>query len=296
VSGTVVIGATGTLGRSTVAEAARRGHSVVGMARSGADLAVDVADADALIAALDTAEPDLVVNCAAIVDLAGCERDPGHAYVVNARAPGVLAEWSRAHDAALVQISTDHFFTGDGRAPHAEDAPVRLLNEYARTKYAGEVLAVTAPRALVVRTNLTGLRGVEGRPTFIEWVIGALQAGEHVKLFDDYFTSTLDADAVAVAVLDLVAGGATGLLNVASSQAASKEEFVLAVAARLGLPVPDYEVASVRALPTPRAESAALDVSRAEALLGRRLPDLTETVDSLVSAYAASPWRDTTPA
>ena len=42
----------------------------------------------------------------------------------------------------LYKISTDHFFTGDRDAKHRESDKVSLVNEYARTKYLGEILAM----------------------------------------------------------------------------------------------------------------------------------------------------------
>ncbi len=63
-----------------------------------------------------------------------------------------------------MQISTDHYFCGQGDLKHDESAPVTLLNEYARTKYAGEAFALTNPEACVIRTNVVGFRGWEVRP------------------------------------------------------------------------------------------------------------------------------------
>jgi dTDP-4-dehydrorhamnose reductase len=280
----LVVGATGMVGQAVMAAAAARGYDTVGAARSGADETVDVASEDAVRALVEGRRPSLVVNCAAIVDHAACEDDPGRAYVVNARAAGLLGAAARAVDARFVHISTDQYWTGDGDGVHDERAPVRLLNEYARSKYAGEAFALTDPQALVVRTNVTGLRGDEGRPTFFEWVVSALRAGEPMTLFDDFYTSTVDARTLAEAVLDL-AGEVSGLLNVASSEVSNKKRFIETVADRMSVPMPPNETASVRNLKPPRGESLGLDVARAESLLGRPLPDLGATVDALVSAH-----------
>jgi dTDP-4-dehydrorhamnose reductase len=262
---------------------AERGDVAVAAARSGADLALDVADLTAVAAAVDEVAPDLIVNCAAIVSIDGCERDPGTAYRVNARAVAALADAALASGARLVQVSTDHYWAGDGRAKHDERARVRLLNEYARSKYAGEAFALAHPDALVVRTNVTGFRGVDGRPTFIEWAIRAIEQDEPMQLFDDFYTSTIDAPALAGAILDLAAAERAGLVNVASSQVASKQEFVEALARRLGRGDREFDTASVRSIDPPRPDSLGLDVSAAERALGRSLPDLDAAVDALVT-------------
>lgn len=280
----LVLGATGMVGQAVVRAARARDVDVVGVARSGGDLKADLLVDDELRRVVSDVRAPLVINCAALVNHTQAEEDPALAYALNARLVGVLAEAAR--DARIVHVSTDQFWTGDGDAKHAEDAPVRLVNEYARSKFAGEAFALTAPDALVVRTNVTGLRGDAGRPTFIEWVFGALEAGEDLKLFDDFYTSTMAAPDLADALLDLIAGDARGLLNVASSEVSHKQRFILAVAAAMGLPEPPHEVASVVGLWPPRAESLGLDVSRAEAVLQRPLPDLEATARTLVAAHA----------
>ncbi|WP_448191925.1 SDR family oxidoreductase [Azospirillum sp. sgz301742] len=285
----LIFGATGLLGQALMREARRRGLAVAGAARSAADIACDVTDPEAVAAAFDAAAPDFVVNAAALVDLDRCESDPRLAYMVNARAAAFLAEQCRQRGSRLVHISTDHYWRGEGARLHGEAAPVRLLNEYARSKYAGEAFAATAPGALVVRTNITGFRGWAGRPTFAEWCLDVIERDAPVTLFDDFHTSTIDAPSCAAALFDLVALGAGGLLNVAAREAASKAAFVDALAAAANRRLSRATHGSVAGLATPRADSLGLDVTRAEAILGRRLPDTAAVVRALCQQYGEGP-------
>lgn len=285
-----VLGATGLLGQALMRESAARGFAAMGIARSGTDIDVDVTCADALRTALDAIEPELVINAVADVNLARCEREPGAAYVVNAGVAATLADYCAANGTALLQISTDHYYTADGDRLHAEDAPVQLLNEYARTKYAGEAFALTHARSLVLRTNIVGFRGWRDRPTFVEWAIGALKAGDDMTLFDDFFTSSIDVPTFAAAALDLAQRGAQGVLNVAAREAASKAGFVLTLARELGLPTSRCRVVALPTLDNVRrAESLGLDVTRAENLLGYALPDTASVIRSLAAHY----WNQT---
>ena len=266
--------------------AAGRGLSVAGLARHGAGHEIDATDPSALCGRLDAVRPDLVINAAAQTSLDACERDPGAAYVVNAGIVATLAEYCRTRRVGLVQISTDHYFTGDGGRLHDEACPVRLLNQYARSKYAGEAFAATCPGSLVVRTNLVGFRGWPGRPTFVEWALAALEAGDDMTLFDDFHTSSLDVESFSHALLDLVGRGASGLFNLAAREAASKSAFVLALARSLGLSADRCRIGSIKALAgAPRAESLGLDVARAEAALGRVLPDTAAVIAALARSY-----------
>ncbi len=277
----LILGATGLLGEALMAEARRRAIAVTGLARSGTDIALDIGDDDALLACLDGGSWEVAINAAAITGLDACEREPMLAYRINARAVAVMAECCRRKGRYFVQISTDHYFTGDGRVRHDETAPVRLVNEYARSKYAGEAFAATCPGALIVRTNFTGFRRRPGPPTFADWALDVIERDAPACLFDDFYTSTLDVEALATALADLIEQRPSGILNVAAREVASKKAFVEALAARLGRTLTRPTPASVSDLRPVRAESLGLDVSRAEALLGRPLPAFDEVIEAL---------------
>ena len=279
----LLLGATGLLGQAVRRAAGQRSLQVIGVARSGAaELQLDLTDAAAVEAAFDRCRPSLVINAAAETNLEACERDPGRAYLINARLPGLVASLSQRHAARFVQVSTDHYHRGDGNRLHAESEPVRLLNEYARTKYAGEAFALTAPGTLIVRTNIVGFRGWQGRPTFVEWALGALRSQATFSAFEDMWTSSIDVHAFAEHLFGLVDRGAVGIVNLAAREASSKLEFIRLLARRAGLDDSHAVPASVHGVSgIPRADSLGLDVTRAETLLGRRMPGTAEVVDAL---------------
>ncbi|PKP70244.1 MAG: NAD(P)-dependent oxidoreductase [Alphaproteobacteria bacterium HGW-Alphaproteobacteria-5] len=281
---TLLLGSTGLLGPAVAGEARRRNHVVLDAARREASIALDIADIQALRALLDTEKPDLVLNCAALVDVDLCEKDPAVAWRVNARPVAFLAEWSKTTGRRLVHVSTDHYFTEGDAAAHAETASVSFVNEYARTKFAAEAFALTAPSALVLRTSIVGIRGWE-RPTFAEWAIDAVENDRLVALFNDAWSSSIDVATFARATFDMVEAGASGLYNLASHEVYTKEQFVREIARQCGLSLNAATVGSVRALSTPRAHCLGLDVRRAEAILGYSLPQLAEVISSVLQQY-----------
>jgi dTDP-4-dehydrorhamnose reductase len=123
--------------------------------------ALDLADADAVAAAMRSTTPDVVVNAGAYtaVDLAERERDL--AFAVNARAPQILAEEAKRTGALLLHYSTDYVFDGRATSPYDEDAPTNPLSVYGRSKLEGErAIAASGAAALVLRTSwVYGLTG-----------------------------------------------------------------------------------------------------------------------------------------
>lgn len=284
----LILGSTGMLGKSLIKEARRRKHEVIGIARKNTTICLDITQEEILQKALDQVNPDLIINTAALVDLIYCEKNPCLAYMTNARAVASLTELSRQNNIGMVQISTDHFYTGNKNGKHSEKHPVRLLNEYSITKYAGEQFALSYEKSLVIRTNIIGFRNDSSRPTFAEWIFSSLENKSSMVLFDDFFTSSIDVHSFSKILFDLIEKRIFGLLNVASREVVSKKEFIKSVAIKSGLKSNNTSVGSIFDMNSEgvhRCESLGLDVSNAETILSYKFPTLEEVVNNLVLEY-----------
>jgi len=282
----LVIGSTGMLGQALMCEMKTRSIDVIGIAHSGADISCDIVDVQTLSNIILSIKPQIIINSAAMVSLAKCEEKPDYAYLVNARPAFILSEIARKSGIYFVQISTDHYYTGDCNIIHTEDHPIRLMNEYARTKYAAEKFALTNPNALVVRTNIVGFRNKIETPTFVEWVIQNIEKNSPITLFDDYFTSSIHVTQFSSALLDIIEKRPSGVLNLASREVFSKKTFICALAKKMGYSLTNVKIGSVfDAADASRAESLGLDVGKAEAILGYELPTLDEVITSIVEEY-----------
>ena len=115
---------------------------------------LDLADAPALRAALDRIRPALVVNAAAYTNVDRAEAEPAVAAAVNARAPGILAQYLAASGGALIHYSTDYVFDGFRGTPYTEDDAPNPLNVYGASKLAGErAIATSGVAHLILRTS-----------------------------------------------------------------------------------------------------------------------------------------------
>lgn len=282
----LVIGSTGMLGQALMHEIKKRGIKVVGIARSGADISCDIIDEQTLSSLILSVKPQIIINSAAMVSLAKCEENPDYAYLINARSASIISEIAFKRGIYFIQISTDHYYTGDSNQIHKEEHPIRLVNEYARTKYAAEKFTLTNPNALVVRTNIVGFRNKNEAPTFVEWSIQNIENGSPMTLFDDFFTSSINVSSFSSALLDIIEKNHTGVLNLASREVFSKKTFICALAKKMGYPLTNIKTGSVLdAGDICRAESLGLDVGKAEAILGYELPTLNDVITSIVKEY-----------
>jgi dTDP-4-dehydrorhamnose reductase len=281
----IILGSTGMLGRALLKEANNRSIEAVGIARTGADFNLNIQDKDLLKIAIRKFNPDIIINTVALTNLAVCELCPQDAYLTNAQPVAELVEICRNNNIYLIQISTDHYYTGDYNAKHKETDPIYLVNEYARTKYAGEAFALTYNNSLVVRTNIVGFRD-HGELTFVEWVIKTLTKSLPITLFDDFFTSSIYVSQLALILFDLIQHNLTGIINIASSEVVSKKEFIERIANHLNISIKNSKIGKVCSTSSiRRGESLGLDVKKIERILGYAMPTTDDAIKNIVEEY-----------
>ncbi|WP_027402558.1 SDR family oxidoreductase [Aphanizomenon flos-aquae] len=282
----LVLGSTGMLGQALIKESLNRKFKVTGIAREKSDLCCDIANDKSLIEAITSISPDIIINTVAIVNLKICEEQPSLAYLINARPVAILSQMAHQKDIRLVQISTDHYYTGDQNYQHNENDPINLINEYARTKYIAEQFALVNPQSLVVRTNIVGFRHRINNPTFIEWVLDSLCKKSPMALFNDFFTSSIDVASFAKILFDVLEQKYSGVLNIANKEVFSKKIFIEAIANELGYSLENTKTSSMLDLgEIPRGESLGLNVSKVEQLLGYNLPTMDQVIRNLITTY-----------
>ena len=99
--------------------------NVIALDRDSQEHCGDLTRPEDIRSTVQTTMPSVIVNAAAYTAVDTAETEPDAARLINARAPGVLAEEARRIGALLVHYSTDYVFDGTGVAPRREnDTPV----------------------------------------------------------------------------------------------------------------------------------------------------------------------------
>lgn len=248
----VIVGARGRVGTGLLA--ALDGQPVRAWTRDDADLT----DRDRVLTTLaairaESDDPIFCVNAAAIADVDAAELDPQTAHLVNARAPGWLAEGLGAAD-LLVHLSTDYVFGGGSSngqpySPYDEEAPTAPLSVYGTTKRDGEkAVLATRPDSYVVRTSWVF---DAGKPSFVTRFRDRLLAGDSVDAVTDQVSRPTATPDLVSGLLALVTRRPDpGIYHCANSGQASRYNVACAVAADLGA-----DPALVRAIRTNQAPS-----------------------------------------
>jgi dTDP-4-dehydrorhamnose reductase len=122
---------------------------------------IDLALPESIRDSIRGVSPGLIVNAAAYTAVDNAEGEVSLATAVNGTAPGILAEEAKRLRVPLIHYSTDYVFGGrpqrgaDGSVrPYLETDEVAPINEYGRTKLAGErAIQAVGPIHLILRTS-----------------------------------------------------------------------------------------------------------------------------------------------
>jgi dTDP-4-dehydrorhamnose reductase len=164
----------------------------------------------------------------------GCERDPDRAYVTNALGARYVAVAARDVGAALVYVSTDYVFDGDGGAPYLEWDEPHPLSVYGRSKLAGEREALSLnARTYVVRTSW--VYSPRGR-NFVKTMLRLAADRPELTVVDDEVGGpTLAAD-LADGIARLVGRPVYGIYHLSNAGSCSRFELARAAIQLADLP------------------------------------------------------------
>ncbi len=114
---------------------------------------LDICNRTAVIEYVQRYAIDCIVNCAAYTAVDKAEENKEICELLNAQAPGFLAEAAQSRGAAIIQISTDYVFDGTHYIPYKETDKTCPVSVYGRTKLEGEELVGRqCDKAMIIRT------------------------------------------------------------------------------------------------------------------------------------------------
>ena len=254
---------------------------------------LDIADPDAIVAAVRGVRPALIVNAAAYTAVDLAEKEVAAAYAVNARAPGILAEEAKRQGALLIHYSTDYVFDGARSTPYPEDAPANPLNVYGESKLEGErAIAATGGHSLVLRTSW--VYGLHGR-NFLVTIRRLAGERDELRIVADQIGVPNWTGALADATARIVASGLSalagrpGLYHLSATGAASWYEFACAIVGDVQRPRIMPIATAEYPLPARRPAYGVLATGRFEEVFGFALPDWREAFLACVAAPAKPP-------
>ena len=194
---------------------------------------LDITSREAVRDMVRREEVDVIINCAAFTDVEGAEDRPELAELLNAGAPGILAEAIKERDGLLVHISTDYVFGGEFlNTPCKEDVKGSPTGVYGLTKLHGEQAVMSSGcKYVIIRT--AWLYSETGK-NFVRTMLRLTAEKPSLNVvFDQVGTPTYAGD-LAAAILDIVENrkyeGNTGIYHFSNEGVCSWYDFAREIA------------------------------------------------------------------
>lgn len=114
---------------------------------------LDITDAHAVKDLILSLTPDVIINAAAHTAVDRAEQEVELSYAINRDGPANLAHAANIIGAAILHISTDYVFAGDGGSLYSEIDVTGPQGVYGQSKLAGEIaVAEHCERHVILRT------------------------------------------------------------------------------------------------------------------------------------------------
>ena len=221
----LILGGQGNLGTQLTQSGRSGGYDIISWDRDDVDLS-NWSLAQAKLNSLSNIE--VVINTVAYNAVDAAESEPGKtmAGILNHQLVAHLAGWCRERHLTLVHYSSDYVFAGDKPEGYREDDEPRPINEYGRSKRAGEIALIAEGEQglnyyLIRTSKLFGPRGLspEAKPSFFDIMLQLAATSSELKGVDaevSCFTYTPD---LAQATWQLLASSAdSGIYHIVNSE------------------------------------------------------------------------------
>ena len=279
----LVIGSNGLLGSEITKYLNKKKINFLTVARNNSDFNLDLKRFKKLNYFFENNNFNIVINCAAKVSIDFCEQNFKEALTINYYFPKYLSLVSKKFKFKLVQISTDHVYSGNKFKLNNEKSKTYSINNYTKTKILAENAIKKIKNYLIIRTNFTGRKFKKDR-SFSDWINNSILKKKNIKLFTDMYTSTIDVKNCAKLLVKLAIKKSSGIYNLGRKDVLSKKEFALKFSKKIKKKIKFKDV-SCETLLVKRGKKLGLNVNKIEKKLGIKMPNSNRVIYNLVNEY-----------
>lgn len=245
---------------------------------------LDITDKEAVSSFVSGKSIDVIINCAAYNDVDKAESEPNKAFLLNRDAPVNLALVANEIGADFVSYSTDFVFDGEKRTPYTEEDKTNPISVYADSKHQGEMKVLEVyKKSFVIRTSwVFGM----GNNNFNKQVINWSGSRNSLSIVDDQKSSPTYSWDLAEYSWELIKSKKYGLYHLSNTGECSKYEQAKYILGCIGwkgsigkAKTSDFD------LPAKRSVYSKIDSSKAEKIIGKKMPDWKSGIDRFLKDY-----------
>ena len=223
----LVTGARGQLGSDLLCELSKRNIESVGIDIDD----LDITDADATKRVIENinndAKIDAIIHCAAYTAVDAAEDNEALVTKINAEGTKNIAEVAKTLDVAMMYISTDYVFDGEGERPWEPDDKRAPLNVYGMAKYKGELYVEELLKKYFI-VRISWVFGLHGN-NFIKTMIRLGEERGAVSVVNDQIGSPTYTPDLSRLLVDMIVSDKYGRYHATNEGLCSWYDFAVEI-------------------------------------------------------------------
>lgn len=174
---------------------------------------------------LNSTNPDIIINCAAIIDVNYCDLNPLHAFEINSNFIFKLTKVVEKKT-KIIHISSDAVFS-DFDILREIDSNKSPSSIYGLSKHMAEIyLQKFSNNFQIIRTTLIGSNPKKNVLSFTDWIIDNLDKGNAINMYNNVIFSPIDVFTFSSILIDnVMLSNFVGVLHIVSDTQISRYDF-----------------------------------------------------------------------
>ena len=173
---------------------------------------------------LDRYQPDTLIYCHAVCDVAKCQANPSWAYQINVGHVERLLD-ALPQSVRLIYISSDHVFSGDfASGVYNENTPPCPISVYGQSRVDAESAIADRDNTLIIRAGLAIGPSPQGKTGHHDWLRYRSERDLPITIIQDEARSVYWAQDLVHRVMQFSASRETGLVHIQAHRAVSRVE------------------------------------------------------------------------
>ncbi|MBD3426572.1 MAG: dTDP-4-dehydrorhamnose reductase [Candidatus Omnitrophica bacterium] len=234
----LLTGASGMLAAAVIPVLERAGHRVVKTdryPRLPGTSEMDITDLEGVCRNIERESPGYVFHLAAETDVDLCEKDPDHAFEVNARGTENVARAAREAGAKFLYVSTGSVFNGEKDEPYTELDRPDPVSIYGRSKLEGESIVQGLFSEYFILRTAWLIGGWQIDKKFVYKIVQKILKGEkHLVAVSDRFGSPTFTRDFAGNLLNVIDTGKYGIYHMTNRGSCSRYEMATRIVEYMG--------------------------------------------------------------
>lgn len=238
---------------------------------------IDLTDTNSVNEILSNIMPDIIIHCAALVDVDYCEMHKEKCYNIHVIATKNLVDFSKGKDIKFIYISTDAVY-GSKEGNFKEGDSLNPINYYAETKILAEKIVQEIIDFIVLRVNIYGINFQEGKLSLVEWFIDKLKKKEQITGFKDVIFNPITVNNLSEIIIETIEKDIKGIINIGGSENINKYDFGKKVAKIFNLDASLIKSGTSDEINfiAKRPKNTTLDINKAKKMFDTKLLNIDE--------------------